>query len=83
MIQDQRRKGGRRLPPQYFDRKLISTGTTRVIAVNGIIPDSWENVRIVPRKIYRHKIAVDLLRLSKVVETAPTTTTDKESEQNT
>jgi len=77
------RKGVGKLPPQYFDRKLISTGTTRVIAVNGIIPENWENVRIVPKKKYVYKIVVELHRLSKVVETAPTAPTNKNGEQNT
>ena len=80
---DGRRRGGRRLPPQYFDRKLTSTGTTRTIAVNGIVPDDWDYVRIVPISKKYYKIVVELHRLTKVVDTAPTPQADKNSEQNT
>ncbi len=70
------------LRPPYFDRKLISTGTTRVIAVNGIIPDNWENVRIVPLQVLSHCITVKLYKLAKVVKTAQPPQNNQRSKQD-
>ena len=74
---------GKKLPPQYFDRKIIRTQTARLVAMTQIIPEDWENVRIVPKRRYAHKITVELHKLSKVVETAPTPSTNPKGEQNT
>lgn len=75
--------GGRKIHPPYFDRKLTHTGTTRTMAIGGIIPDNWESVRIVVKRSLPHCVTINLYRITKVVEHAPTPTTNKNSEQNT
>lgn len=73
---------GRKLPTPYFDRTITDTGTSKTIAIKGIIPDDWESVRIVPKKIRAHCITVELYKTKLVVETAPTPQADKDREQN-
>jgi len=77
-----RTRGKAKLPP-YFDRKVLSTGTSRLVPLTIVIPPHWKTVRITPKKIQRHSITIEIQPLRRVVVGAQDTPTNQTSKQNT
>jgi len=76
-------KGASKKAPPYFDRRIIYTGTSRLVPLTLVIPPHWKTVRITPKKIQKHSITIETQPLRRVVVGAQDTPTNQTSKQNT
>jgi hypothetical protein len=48
---------------ESFDRKVVKMGSTRVLCMGRIIPDSWQYVRITVKKAKNGERVIEIRRL--------------------